>query len=62
MKTVSLDDIYRLDRNVVSFLVKATGDADVYFKFNFHPHCDEGHAFNAKFYGTYPGRHAYKYN
>ncbi|XP_011662655.1 uncharacterized protein LOC105437581 [Strongylocentrotus purpuratus] len=49
-KTVSLDDIYRLDRNVVSFLVKATGDADVYFKFNFHPHCDEGHAFNAKFY------------
>eukprot|EP00057_Strongylocentrotus_purpuratus_P010464 XP_011664938.1 PREDICTED: uncharacterized protein LOC105438614 [Strongylocentrotus purpuratus] len=48
-KTVSLDDIYRLDRNVVSFLVKATGDADVYFKFNFHPHCEEGHAFNAKF-------------
>eukprot|EP00057_Strongylocentrotus_purpuratus_P010861 XP_011665335.1 PREDICTED: netrin receptor UNC5B [Strongylocentrotus purpuratus] len=48
-KTVSLDDIYRLDRNIVSFLVKATGDADVYFKFNFHPHCDEGHAFKANF-------------
>eukprot|EP00057_Strongylocentrotus_purpuratus_P027416 XP_011681890.1 PREDICTED: uncharacterized protein LOC105446584 [Strongylocentrotus purpuratus] len=48
-RTVSLDDIRRLDRNVVSFLVEATGDADVYVKFNFHPHCDEGHAFNAKF-------------
>ncbi|XP_030849710.1 uncharacterized protein LOC100888977 [Strongylocentrotus purpuratus] len=54
-KTVSLDDIYRLDRNIVSFLVKATGDADVYFKFNFHPHCDEGHAFKANFSGSYLG-------
>ncbi|XP_030836991.1 uncharacterized protein LOC115922328 [Strongylocentrotus purpuratus] len=48
-KTVSLDDIYRLDRKVVSFVVKATGNADVHFKFNFHPHCDEGHAFKAEF-------------
>eukprot|EP00057_Strongylocentrotus_purpuratus_P006668 XP_011661142.1 PREDICTED: uncharacterized protein LOC105436832 [Strongylocentrotus purpuratus] len=47
-KTVSLDDIYRLDRNVVDFLVKVTGDADVRFKINIHLHCNEEHAFDAK--------------
>eukprot|EP00057_Strongylocentrotus_purpuratus_P012607 XP_011667081.1 PREDICTED: uncharacterized protein LOC105439600 isoform X1 [Strongylocentrotus purpuratus] len=48
-KIVSTSDIYRLERNVVTFLVKATGDADVDVKFIFHPHCDEGHAFRAEF-------------
>ena len=55
MKTVSLGDIYRLDQNVVNFLVKATGDADVHFKINIHLHCDEEHAFDAKYSGTYRG-------
>ena len=55
MKIVSLDDIYRLDQNVVNFLVKATGDADVYFKINMHLHYDEEHAFKVKYAGTYLG-------
>ncbi|XP_030837285.1 netrin receptor UNC5B-b [Strongylocentrotus purpuratus] len=55
MKTVSLDDIYILDQNLFSFSVRATGDADVDFKFNFYPHCDEGQAFIAKFSGMYLG-------
>nr|XP_054775268.1 uncharacterized protein LOC129283511 [Lytechinus pictus] len=48
-KAVSLEEIYRLDRNIVNFLVKATGNSDVYFSFHFRPHCDDGHVFNAKF-------------
>lgn len=50
-KIVSTSNIYRLERNVVSFEVKATGDADVDFKIIFHPHCDEGHEFRAEFSG-----------
>ncbi|XP_063957137.1 uncharacterized protein LOC129263279 isoform X2 [Lytechinus pictus] len=48
-KAVSLDEIYRLDRNVLNFLVKASGNSDVFFTFQFRPHCDDGHAFSAKF-------------
>ena len=55
MKTVSLDDIYRLDRNNVNFLVKGTGDANARFKINMHLHCNEEHAFGVKYSGTYLG-------
>ncbi|XP_030848431.1 uncharacterized protein LOC105441007 [Strongylocentrotus purpuratus] len=50
-KTVSLDDIYRLDRNNVNFLVKGTSDANVPFKINMHLHCNEEHAFGVKYSG-----------